>query len=465
MNLHRGSCMATLPDSMTHRLPRSASASQEQTGPWLQFRDTRLEAAYLAREHGEHHRAIIINVVVAMALLACFVLLDSLLLPPEVISSFRTTRFAVQLPLLLAALFVLMTVRSTVARIATTALMMAACQLCWPILLVIGGEPTLGYLSLALMQTLIGTYFMVGLPVRWSIPIACGVCLLFLSIAVLLQLSFAPAAMYGAGCATIAIIGAFGAYRVENATRRQFVATLRSEAEYSERLAAQAELTRWLATVADFLRHELKGAMAGVSTSLDLARRRNADAHVSEYLERGQRSVGYMQRLLSQVANATSLEAALRFQELERVDLSTLVKGYLDDFQRDHGDWRVEDEIEMGLRVQGNIDSLVQMLDKLFDNALAHGDRRYALCITLRASEGRALLTIADRGDALPADIDSIFKPFVSTKRDGSQPLHLGLGLYVVRIIATEHRGDIIAEHLHDPAGAAFTLGLPLLEA
>jgi signal transduction histidine kinase len=455
--------MIALPVWTTQRLPRGAPASQAQTGPWLQFRDPNLETAYLAREYHEHRRAIIINVVVAMALMACFVLLDSLLLPAEAITSFRVARFAVQVPLLLTAVVVLMTAQSTQLQIACTALMMTICQLCWPILLVIGGEPTLGYLSLALMQTLIGTYFMVGLPVRWSIPIACGVCLLFLGAAAFLQLTFAPATMYGVGCATIAIIGAFGAYRAEDATRRQFVATLRSEAEYSERLAAQAELTRWLATVADFLRHELKGAMVGVSTSLDLACRKNTDVHVSEYLERGQRSVGYMQRLLTQVANATSLEAALKLQDLEPVSLSELLRAYLEDFRRDHDDWRVEERIETGLKVQGNVDSLVQMLDKLFDNALAHGDRRHALCITLRAGDGHALLAIADRGDALPGDIDSIFAPFVSTKRDRSQSLHLGLGLYVVRMIAIEHRGDVIAEHLQDPPGAIFTVSLPLL--
>jgi signal transduction histidine kinase len=455
--------MIAVPDSSSRRIARVHPAVQEQTGHWLEFRSATLEATYLEREYLEHLRAIVINVVIAMTLLGCFVFLDSLLLPAEVITSFRIVRFGVQLPLVLVTLVVLVTARSTMLRIGCTALMMAVCQLCWPVLLVIGGEATLGYLSLALMQTLIGTYFMVGLPVRWSIPIACGVCITFLVASAALQLPFAPATMYGVGCATIAIIGAFGAYRVEDATRRQFIATRRSEAEYSERLAAQSELTRWLATVADFLRHELKGAMAGVSTSLDLARRANADAHVGEYLERGQRSVGYMQRLLSQVANATSLEAALKLQDLEAVNLSELLSAYLEDFRRDHDGWQVEQQVSAGLRVKGNVDSLVQMLDKLFDNALAHGDRRYPLRITLAAGDGNALLTIADRGDALPADLCSIFEPFVSTKRDRSQSLHLGLGLYVVRIIATEHRGNVTVERLQSPPGAAFTISLPLL--
>jgi signal transduction histidine kinase len=172
-----------------------------------------------------------------------------------------------------------------------------------------------------------------------------------------------------------------------------------------------------------------------------------------------------MQRLLAQVAAATTLEAALKAQDLEPINLSDLLAAHLADFGLDRRDWQVEDAISADLWVNGDADSLIQMLDKLLDNAVTHGDPQYPLHIALRIQDAHAVLTIANRGGALPADTQSIFAPFVGSKRDRAQTPHLGLGLYVVRTIISRHQGTIDAERLKEPAGASFTVRLPLLAA
>jgi sigma-B regulation protein RsbU (phosphoserine phosphatase) len=117
--------------------------------------------------------------------------------------------------------------------------------------------------------------------------------------------------------------------------------------------------------------------------------------------------------------------------------------------------------VAAGLHVRGNADSLLQMLDKLLNNALEHSGPGDLLRVSLAASNGRALLTVLNHGHPLPEDTASLFRPFVSaspTPREGS----LGLGLYVAQTIARHHGGTVRAEAAPDRPGAAFTVDLPL---
>lgn len=82
--------------------------------------------------------------------------------------------------------------------------------------------------------------------------------------------------------------------------------------------------------------------------------------------------------------------------------------------------------------------------------------------MTLSALTTGCRLTIDDIGDALPADREAIFKPFVTHKsleaRDGS----LGRELFVARTIVGHHRGSLLAEPQPEAVGARFIADLPL---
>jgi signal transduction histidine kinase len=72
-------------------------------------------------------------------------------------------------------------------------------------------------------------------------------------------------------------------------------------------------------------------------------------------------------------------------------------------------------------------------------------------------SGGQVTLQIYDDGDGLPPDTDpeDLFRPFFTTKRDGT-----GLGLSMVRKTVVYHDGQITADH--GPwGGARFTITLP----
>lgn len=73
---------------------------------------------------------------------------------------------------------------------------------------------------------------------------------------------------------------------------------------------------------------------------------------------------------------------------------------------------------------------------------------------------------MSNQGPALPADIgEHIFDSMVSVReQDKQQQPHLGLGLYVARLIADYHQAQIKAENLADGSGVVFSLTIKIIQ-
>jgi signal transduction histidine kinase len=106
---------------------------------------------------------------------------------------------------------------------------------------------------------------------------------------------------------------------------------------------------------------------------------------------------------------------------------------------------------------------IAQALDKLFDNALSFTPADGWLRLSLRPVDGGAEIELANQGPPLPAAMQGrLFDSLVSL-RDKATPgdaPHLGLGLYVVRLVAERHGGVASARNLEDGSGVAFSLRL-----
>jgi signal transduction histidine kinase len=105
--------------------------------------------------------------------------------------------------------------------------------------------------------------------------------------------------------------------------------------------------------------------------------------------------------------------------------------------------------------VQGAPDLLAQMLDKLVENAVDFAASGTAIRIVLKSD---AVLRVENQGPPLPDAIrESLFDSMVSQRGagPGGAP-HLGLGLYIARLIAEFHGGRLGAENLPGEAGVAF---------
>lgn len=445
------------------------SSSSQEKGPaqgrLLTFLDPRLERAYLQFEY-ERSKAIIIGgLAVGTMIMIGFLWIDPLVTPPKELAMVTLTRLTIGIPAALIGLIASVLVRQSHTWIPLVAALTMAGGLRPSVLLWSNGVALFDIYTMGVWNIVIVAFFICGLPLRWSAV----VCLLFggsfIVVALLVRAPADRLVHFATNFLMVFLFSAFATYRYERATRTQFIAQGMSQILAARRLAVEADRRKWLEVIAAFLRHELSNAMTAISSSVDMAERTAERAKLAKFLGRARRSTLFMRRLLAQVADATSLESALVQRNFERVDLSALLRDRLLDFQDDHGlaGFAVDAALDEAVQVLGNADALTQMLDKLLNNAREHGVPGHSVHVELRRDGSTCRLVLADEGDALPDDVEWLFRPFVSSKAKRREGANLGLGLFVARTIASHHGGTLRAEPLDGGrTGARFVVSLPL---
>ena len=106
---------------------------------------------------------------------------------------------------------------------------------------------------------------------------------------------------------------------------------------------------------------------------------------------------------------------------------------------------------EGSVRVSGAPDLIVQMLDKLIDNAVDFSPAGATITVRLRAEPQAALLEVENPGPPLPAHVEGrLFESLWQSRPDGDSRPHFGLGLYIVRLIAEFHGGEASARNMSE---------------
>jgi signal transduction histidine kinase len=100
------------------------------------------------------------------------------------------------------------------------------------------------------------------------------------------------------------------------------------------------------------------------------------------------------------------------------------------------------------------------MLDKLADNAVDFSAPGDVIDVSTDIDGNDVILRIHNPGPPLPGNMQTqLFNSMVSVRK-GDSGKHLGLGLYIARLIAEGHNGSISAENI--AAGVTFTVRLPI---
>ncbi len=113
--------------------------------------------------------------------------------------------------------------------------------------------------------------------------------------------------------------------------------------------------------------------------------------------------------------------------------------------------------------IYGNSGELVQVWTNIIRNALdameESSQEEASLLVRTEPAGGKAKITIKDNGSGIPDEmIDEVFKPHVTTKKEG-QTFGLGLGLTIVQNIIKQYSGDLSVES--SLAGTTFTITIP----
>lgn len=249
-----------------------------------------------------------------------------------------------------------------------------------------------------------------------------------------------------------------------SASLRDMTGALYSRIEAIERFAADVA-------------HELKNPLTSLRSAVEtLPLARNPDSK-ERLLAVIIHDVKRLDRLITDISDASRLDAELQRAEAEPFDLAALlstVVGMKNDVLKP-GETAVElavdpRESRRPLVVKGHDSRLVQVFNNLIDNAQSFSPPGTPVRITARPEEGRIEIRVEDEGPGIPDHaLERIFERFYTDRPEQGFGQNSGLGLSISKQIVEAHGGTIRAENRLDAAGtrkgARFIVTLPLAAA
>jgi len=242
---------------------------------------------------------------------------------------------------------------------------------------------------------------------------------------------------------------------------------------FSAMLAKLGQYNAYLESMASRLSHELRTPIAVVRSSLENLKLSPSAEEARVYIGRAEEGLRRLGTILTRMSEATRLEQGLNASERERFDLAAVVAGCVDGYRAAYPQQAFELKLpEEKAYARGSADLAAQLLDKLVANAVdfsaESGGRAEPIRISLGIAPGGAELSVENQGPLLPEEMrGKLFESLVSVRgkprggrADGGRrgehaagEPHLGLGLYIARLIAEFHGGEIRARNLASGEG------------
>jgi len=210
--------------------------------------------------------------------------------------------------------------------------------------------------------------------------------------------------------------------------------------------------------------HELRGPLAGLRASVEalaMTRDETAKRHLTEAAIA---EVARIDHLISDIADASRLDAEMSRERFVAIDLAALARAVVD--ATDPRQARVEIAADKAVPVAGIEAALARALRNLLDNAISFSPPGGLVRVVLGNDAAGATIAVEDQGPGIAADQhERIFERFYTDRPEAAQgETHSGLGLAIARNIAEAHGGTLAADTGPGPegrSGARFVLRLP----
>jgi two-component system, OmpR family, sensor histidine kinase ChvG len=233
-----------------------------------------------------------------------------------------------------------------------------------------------------------------------------------------------------------------------------------------ERLLARLnEHTQYLRTLGGKLSHELRTPLTIVRSSLDNLESEGLREDQRGYVTRAREGTLRLQSILSALGAAARVEESIKQAERLNFDLrvllSSAIAAYRGAFPQANFVLETPDD---PCFMRGAPDLLVQLLDKLIENAVDFCPASGTITVRLERAPGNYVLQVQNDGPPIPQELlGRLFESLFEQRQGRDDKPHFGLGLYIVRLVAEFHAGSAIAANRSDGGGAVFTVTLPLI--
>lgn len=228
----------------------------------------------------------------------------------------------------------------------------------------------------------------------------------------------------------------------------------RLERSFTQASRFSADAAHELKTPLTILQGELERTLQQVDSGSVVQQR------LSNLLDEVRRLSGILRKLLL----LSLADAGQMSLYLVEVDMSQLLMEMVEDVELLAPDLRLQTDIPTGLKVQGDRDLLMQVLQNLLSNAIKYNLANGWIKIDAGKMPTNIHITIANASIDIPASDrdDRLFDRFYRGDPARTRQVEgIGLGLSLAREIARAHRGDLTLNSISD-AQTAFTLTLPM---
>jgi len=218
--------------------------------------------------------------------------------------------------------------------------------------------------------------------------------------------------------------------------------------------------------------HELKNPLTSLRSAAEIAVRIEDPEKRGKLMAIVLDDTRRLDRLISDIADSSRLDAELMRGELHVVDIETLLRSLIEAYAATtatEADVRVElNTLRQGpFRALGHEGRYGQVFRNVIDNAISFSPKGSKIVVGLMREKNAVIATIDDQGPGIPdANVETIFRRFYSERPTASFGRHSGLGLSICRQIVDAYGGSIAAGNIKDgqgrTLGARFTVRMPL---
>ena len=220
--------------------------------------------------------------------------------------------------------------------------------------------------------------------------------------------------------------------------------------------------------------HEIKNPLASLRSAIGSLRFVKKEEQRDKLLDIIEHDVRRLDRLVSDISNASRLDSELVREEEDSFDLLTMLTRLCDHLGQTAKEKGVEFIVDVpreAVVIEGLESRLAQVFVNLISNAISFCEDGDAIRVWARRRENRVLIVVEDTGPGIPEQaLTKIFDRFYSQRPEKQFGNNSGLGLAISKQIIEAHGGVIWAENIRptdadatsQPLGARFVVGLPV---
>jgi two-component system, OmpR family, sensor histidine kinase ChvG len=212
--------------------------------------------------------------------------------------------------------------------------------------------------------------------------------------------------------------------------------------------------------------HELKNPLTSLKSAVDMLARAKDDEGRERMMGIVRNDVKRIDRLITDISDASRLDAELSRESSGRVDLAHLLETIVEVYRFTEISYGADIQLTIDLppqaRVLGRDERLGQVFRNLIDNAVSFSPKGGIVHVTARVEGKFVRVLVDDDGPGIPPDnLETIFERFYTERPPDHFGNNSGLGLSIARQIAESAGGSIKAAN-RDVGGACFIVRLPL---